>query len=607
MRRAILATTVISLLAASTSQAAVRRVKSGVVSLSLSEDFIAGLAIVEIDSPAEPAEGFDLGLLVLDGSTFAINVGDGEFAGFRDGRLDLAGGISYSTPPPSLVVEFTDFSIIWDSEHEPEEFHLFGRFRISPVFDLLVSLGDFAVGDISYDDGNGALTVPEFEIVASMDFAEALGFPPLAGTPLGRARMDLSMATPNGDADDDTDVDLDDYASYAGCVSGPSGGLSSNLCATFDFDDDGDVDLPDFSQMQEVFTGLLYTLDTRSEGTAGVAVDVTPADYFGEGGGITPFRNSYEPGVTVTLTAPPATLLEDFVRWRVEDSDLPEGENEIEITMEAATVATATYVSVTSELHITSQGAAAVPIGVSEVDVYGEADGVTDFVRVYPDGTEVALTAPAAADDRFFRHWQVDGAPGASGDLVASVVVADDVTAAAVYSYIVIQEQPQSVGTCVGLPFSLSVSALGSDLEYQWRKNGAVLDGEVSATLTVAAAALGDTGTYRVEVSNANASVTSAGAMVTVVDDSPTITVQPNGSNVCPGNSVFMFTIANGGTLFYQWFKDEVAIDGATTAFFSISPAGTSDSGTYTVEVSNQCGSVVSNEAIVEVDEVHCP
>jgi hypothetical protein len=57
-----------------------------------------------------------------------------------------------------------------------------------------------------------------------------------------------------GDCDGDQDVDATDYHTFAGCMSGPGGGLGPD-CACADLDYDGDVDLKDFALFQQGFTG----------------------------------------------------------------------------------------------------------------------------------------------------------------------------------------------------------------------------------------------------------------------------------------------------------------------------------------------------------------
>jgi len=58
----------------------------------------------------------------------------------------------------------------------------------------------------------------------------------------------------HGDFDCDNDIDLDDYASFAACLTGPAAGLPPG-CGCGDFDGDDDVDMLDFAEFQVAFTG----------------------------------------------------------------------------------------------------------------------------------------------------------------------------------------------------------------------------------------------------------------------------------------------------------------------------------------------------------------
>ena len=62
-----------------------------------------------------------------------------------------------------------------------------------------------------------------------------------------------------------------------------------------------------------------------------------------------------------------------------------------------------------------------VPITVSEQDVRGDFDDVTNFERAYAWGDTVHFTAPSLFAGRIFSRWDVDGVPGANGDLTAAV------------------------------------------------------------------------------------------------------------------------------------------------------------------------------------------
>jgi len=57
------------------------------------------------------------------------------------------------------------------------------------------------------------------------------------------------------DFDEDADVDLDDFAAFEGCLTGPAqSGLDSG-CEVFDGNLDQDIDQTDFAAFQVAFTG----------------------------------------------------------------------------------------------------------------------------------------------------------------------------------------------------------------------------------------------------------------------------------------------------------------------------------------------------------------
>jgi hypothetical protein len=58
-----------------------------------------------------------------------------------------------------------------------------------------------------------------------------------------------------GDFDGDGDVDLEDYAEFPACMSGPDLDPGPEGCDAFDFEFDLDVDLLDFASFQAAFTG----------------------------------------------------------------------------------------------------------------------------------------------------------------------------------------------------------------------------------------------------------------------------------------------------------------------------------------------------------------
>ncbi len=81
--------------------------------------------------------------------------------------------------------------------------------------------------------------------------------------------------------------------------------------------------------------------------------------------------------------------------------------------------------------------------------------------------------------------------------------------------------------------------------------------------------------------------------------DPPSITQQPQSVTIVKGSSTTLSVAASGSA--YQWFAGANAIGGATASSITVSPASTT---TYHVRVSNDCGSVDSNDAVVTVCEL---
>ena len=86
-----------------------------------------------------------------------------------------------------------------------------------------------------------------------------------------------------------------------------------------------------------------------------------------------------------------------------------------------------------------------------------------------------------------------------------------------------------------------------------------------------------------------------------VAGEPPNITVSPQGGSFFPGAELTLSVMAQGVELTYQWFKNGVAIAGATAATYTLASLATTDAGTYFVRVSNSAGSVDSASAVVSV------
>ena len=100
-----------------------------------------------------------------------------------------------------------------------------------------------------------------------------------------------------------------------------------------------------------------------------------------------------------------------------------------------------------------------------------------------------------------------------------------------------------------------------------------------------------------------NLAPATAAVLRTVVDGqsavgAPSIVAQPVAqSTMVGGNASFAVTVTGNTPLSFQWFKDDVSLNGATNATLTLTNVQAADAGYYYVLVSNGVGSVTSNAA----------
>jgi hypothetical protein len=173
----------------------------------------------------------------------------------------------------------------------------------------------------------------------------------------------------------------------------------------------------------------------------------------------------------------------------------------------------------------------------------------------------------------------------------------------------VISVQPNDTAATAGNAATLSVTASGPDLAYQWQLStdgGGSWNnvaGATQASHTTAATTLADNGKrYRVIVSASGISLTSSAV-------TPAVTVQPAAqSATAPAVATFSVT-ATGTAPSYQWQRSIdngitwTAIAGASAASFSTGGTDLSMNGqSYRVVVSNSAGSATSAAATLSVN-----
>jgi hypothetical protein len=168
---------------------------------------------------------------------------------------------------------------------------------------------------------------------------------------------------------------------------------------------------------------------------------------------------------------------------------------------------------------------------------------------------------------------------------------------------------PEVLKGNIGDNITLSVTATGSNVTYQWYdNNGGLILGATNSSYTINNAQLSNEGSYCVYL----ASDCGTGKCCTTIHlcNPPAVTIS-KGSEICEGGS-FTFTATTTGTpvLNYQWYKGTTLITGAIQSTFTVITSTSDDAGTYSVVVTNACGSATSNASTLVIDtkpRVSCP
>jgi len=254
---------------------------------------------------------------------------------------------------------------------------------------------------------------------------------------------------------------------------------------------------------------------------------------------------------------------------------------------------------------------------------YGGVYGQGTVFRMSPDGTLVPLA-------------QFDGYQGANpvgtliqgrdGNLYGTTLNGGTGGLGAIYRLsldgaLQITAQPQSQTVFTGDTVVFSIATFGAlPTSYQWIRNGTNLVdggnvlGSSSRVLTLANVSLTDATNYSVIVSNSYGAVTSVQASLQVIDSAPQIVTQPVSQTVLAGTTVTLTIGASGAApLTFQWQEngtnlvDGGKISGSATPSLTLTSVVPTNSGTYSVLVSNAVAAVFSSNAMLTVLPVASP
>ena len=167
-----------------------------------------------------------------------------------------------------------------------------------------------------------------------------------------------------------------------------------------------------------------------------------------------------------------------------------------------------------------------------------------------------------------------------------------------------------SVTVLEGQDTTFAVTATGTGLSYQWRRNGIAIAGIVDPTyVRPAVTMVDDAAVFSVVVTNvANQSVISADSVLHVTPAAPVITAQPTAQSVLVGQDATFTVTATGSASTYQWLRKGTPISGATLASYQVAAAQLTDSGAvFSVVVTRYGASTESGNATLTVTTVAQP
>jgi len=171
--------------------------------------------------------------------------------------------------------------------------------------------------------------------------------------------------------------------------------------------------------------------------------------------------------------------------------------------------------------------------------------------------------------------------------------------------------QPQSQTNYAGAIVTFTCGTILQQVAFQWQMNGTNLangghiSGATNSTLTISDISDSDAAIYSVVVSDAEGSVSSSNATLTV-NDSPFFATQPLSQTVCAGSSVTFTAEVYGAPPFvFQWSFNRTPIGLPTTgtnfSSITLTNVGTNQAGNYAVQVFNGSGSLTSSNAVLIV------
>jgi len=182
----------------------------------------------------------------------------------------------------------------------------------------------------------------------------------------------------------------------------------------------------------------------------------------------------------------------------------------------------------------------------------------------------------------------------------------------------VIAQQPRSISPCMGATATLALTATGTNLSFQWEKDGNILVGTNTPTLQLTFVTVGSSGLYRCIVNGASGcSGTSSNSVLVTVLSKVEIAVQPDQVVTGIGRTALLSIEATQTIdVTYQWYRgipggtstvlsDNGRITGSRSNTLSVRNIQFSDLGSdYYCVATSTCGSTASKTGALKTGTV---
>jgi|GEM_PF-1687777 len=175
----------------------------------------------------------------------------------------------------------------------------------------------------------------------------------------------------------------------------------------------------------------------------------------------------------------------------------------------------------------------------------------------------------------------------------------------------IITSQPENIVACSSTDATLTVSATGANLHYQWQSSangGEAWVNETNGTtetLELANIQTSDNGTQYRAVITGDWNIDTSNVVTITAFNVPVISAQPQSQSALEGASATISINATGINLHYQWQlyvrNGWNNITNATGAVFMIPSVSTKDAGAYQVIITGTCGQTISLPATLTV------